>query len=80
LNWPIEWTVTYGKGHIYNSTLGHVWRGDVQPVTVRDAGLQTLLVRSLQWLAKRPVTFPVPGDFPTESATSVRGDLEMPVD
>jgi type 1 glutamine amidotransferase len=79
LNWPIEWTVTYGKGHIYNSTLGHVWRGDIQPVTVRDAGLQTLLIRSLQWLAKRPVTYPVPGDFPTENATSVRGDLKMPV-
>jgi type 1 glutamine amidotransferase len=78
MNWPIEWTVTYGKGRIYNSTLGHVWRGDVQPVTVRDAGLQTLLVRSLQWLAHRPVTFAVPSDFPTAEATSVRGELKMP--
>jgi type 1 glutamine amidotransferase len=80
LNWPIEWTVTYGQGRVYNSTLGHVWRGDVQPVTVRDAGVQTLLVRSLQWLAKRPVTYPVPGDFPTEVATSIRGDLKYPTD
>jgi type 1 glutamine amidotransferase len=80
LNWPIEWTVTYEKGRIYNSSLGHVWRGDVQPVTVRDAGLQTLLVRSLQWLAKRPVTFPVPADFPTESATSIRGELKFPAE
>jgi type 1 glutamine amidotransferase len=78
LNWPIEWTVTYGKGRVYTSTLGHVWKGDVQPVTVRDAGVQTLLVRALQWLAKRPVTFPVPGDFPSESATSVRGELKLP--
>jgi hypothetical protein len=78
LNWPIEWTVRYGRGRVYTSTLGHVWKGDVQPVTVRDAGVQTLLVRALQWLAKRPVTWPVPEDFPTSSATSIRGELPLP--
>ena len=78
LNWPIEWTVTYGAGRVYVSSFGHVWKGDVQPVTVRDAGVQTLLVRALQWLAKRPVTFPVPPDFPTENATSVRSELSLP--
>jgi hypothetical protein len=78
LHWPIEWTVRYGKGRVYTSTLGHVWKGDVQPVTVRDAGVQTLLVRALQWLARRPVTHPVPGDFPTPAATSVRGELPLP--
>lgn len=78
MNWPIEWTVNYGKGRVYTSTLGHVWKGDVQPVTVRDAAVQTLLVRSLQWLANRPVTFPVPSDFPTETATSVRAELKLP--
>jgi type 1 glutamine amidotransferase len=80
LNWPIEWTVDYGKGRVYTSTLGHVWKGDVQPVTVRDAAVQTLLVRALQWLAQRPVTFSVPPDFPSESATSVRGELKLPPD
>ena len=78
LNWPIEWTVRYGPGRVYTSTLGHVWKGDTQPVTVRDAGVQTILVRALQWLAKRPVTFPVPVDFPTENATSVRTELPLP--
>ncbi len=78
LNWPIEWTVTYGQGRVYTSTLGHVWKDDVQPVTVRDAAVQTLLVRALQWLAKRPVTWPVPADFPTENATSVRAELPLP--
>jgi hypothetical protein len=77
LNWPIEWTVRYGKGRVYTSTLGHVWKGDVQPVTVRDAGVQTLLVRALQWLAGRPVTYPVPDDFPTATATSIRGELPL---
>jgi type 1 glutamine amidotransferase len=78
MNWPIEWTVNFGKGRVYTSTLGHVWKGDVQPVTVRDAAVQTLLTRALQWLAKRPVTFPVPSDFPSENATSVRGELKLP--
>jgi xylan 1,4-beta-xylosidase len=80
LNWPIEWTVRHGRGRVYTSTLGHVWRGDVQPVTVRDAGVQTLLVRALQWLSRRPVSWPVPGDFPTAAATSVRGELALPVE
>lgn len=80
LNWPIEWTVRYGAGRVYTSTLGHVWKGDVQPVTVRDAGVQTLLVRAVQWLAQRPVTWPVPADFPTADATSVRAELPLPTD
>jgi hypothetical protein len=78
LNWPIEWTVRYGRGRVYTSTLGHVWRGDVQPVTVRDAAVQTLLVRALQWLSRRPVTWPVPEDFPTATSTSIRGELRLP--
>jgi hypothetical protein len=78
LNWPIEWTVRYGRGRVYTSTLGHVWRGDVQPVTVRDAGVQTLLVRALQWLAGRPITAAVPPDFPTAKSTSIRGELPLP--
>jgi len=80
MNWPIEWTVRFGKGRIYNSSLGHVWRGDVNPVTVRDVGVQTLLVRAVQWLAQRPVTFPVPSDFPTETATSARAELILPAE
>jgi hypothetical protein len=52
-----------------------VWKGDVNPVTVRDAGVQTILVRALQWLAKREVSYPVPADFPTAEATSIRSEL-----
>lgn len=76
--WPMEWTVTYGKGRVYVSTFGHVWRGDVQPVTLRCAGVQTLTVRALQWLARRPVSFPVPTDFPTADAPSIRPELALP--
>jgi type 1 glutamine amidotransferase len=74
-NWPIEWVVTYGKGRVYNSTFGHVWKGDVQPASMRCAGVQTILVRGLQWLAHQPVTFPVPDDFPTADKLSVRAEI-----
>lgn len=79
MNWPLEWTVRFGRGRIYSSTFGHVWKGDVQPPTMRCAGEQTLLPRILQWLAKRPVTVPVPADFPTETATSIRPEIRIPV-
>lgn len=78
LNWPVEWTVRYGQGRVYTSTFGHVWKGDTQPVTLRCAGLQTIMVRALQWLAQRPVTFPIPPDFPAETAPSVRGEIPLP--
>ena len=70
--WPIEWTVTYGKGRVYTSTFGHVWKDEADPVDLRCAGFQTLLVRAIEWLARREVTLPVPADFPTASAVSLR--------
>ena len=71
-HWPIEWTIQYGKGRVYNSTFGHVWRDEADPVDMRCVGFQTVLIRSLQWLAYRPVTWPVPADFPTAQAVSLR--------
>jgi type 1 glutamine amidotransferase len=70
--WPIEWVVQFGQGRVYNSTFGHVWHDQVDPIGMRCAGFQTVLVRALEWLAKRQVTFPVPPDFPSESTTSLR--------
>jgi type 1 glutamine amidotransferase len=70
--WPIEWTVSYGKGRVYNSTFGHVWRGEAEPPGMRCAGFQTILVRALQWLARRPADFPVPADFPSETQAVLR--------
>ncbi len=70
--WPIEWSVQYGNGRVYNSTFGHVWRDEVDPVDMRCAGFQTVFIRAVQWLAKQPVTYSVPTDFPTEDAVSLR--------
>lgn len=72
MNWPLEWTVRYGEGRVYTSTFGHVWRGDVAPARMRCAGLQTVVVRALQWLGGRVPDFPVPDDFPTADTMSIR--------
>jgi hypothetical protein len=76
-NWPLEWSVSYGKGRVYTSTFGHVWKGDTQPERMRCAGLQTVVVRALQWLAGREVTWPVPPDFPGADKASVRGEIPL---
>lgn len=72
LLWPVEWTTTYGKGRVYISTYGHVWPGDAGPPGLEDAAVQTIIPRALEWLAGRPVLYPVPGDFPTEKSFSLR--------
>ena len=77
MNWPLEWVVAYGEGRVYTSTFGHVWKGDTQPARMRCAGLQTVVVRALQWLARRDATYPVPTDFPTATAVSVRGEISL---
>jgi len=73
--WPVEWTTTFGKGRVYVSTYGHVWPGDVQPPSMRDAAVQTIVPRALDWLAHRPVRTAVPKDFPGPDAVSVRGEI-----
>jgi hypothetical protein len=78
MNWPLEWTVAYGQGRVYTSTFGHVWKGDTQPARMRCAGLHTVAVRALQWLAKRPADFPVPPDFPTADQASIRPEIALP--
>ena len=78
MNWPLEWSVAYGEGRVYTSTFGHVWKGDTQPERMRCAGVQTVVVRSLQWLARRDVSFPVPADFPSVDKISVRGEIPLP--
>lgn len=72
LNFPIEWTVAYGKGRVYNSTLGHVWHDQQDPLGMQCAGHQTLIPRIAQWLAKKEIDSALPSDFPTAEARSLR--------
>ena len=75
--WPVEWLVKYGKGKVYNSSLGHLWAGDIYPLAYRCVGFQTTVIRVAEWLATGKVTYPVPGDFPTRDAISLRDEDEF---
>jgi type 1 glutamine amidotransferase len=71
-NWPVEWVVKYGKGNVYISSMGHLWKGDIYPVSYRCIGFQTTMIRAVEWLGSGKVTYPVPKNFPTATAISVR--------
>lgn len=72
VQFPIEWTVQYGQGRVFVSTYGHVWADQKDPQGMRCAAFQTIMVRALKWLARRPVGEGVPADFPTADAVSLR--------
>jgi type 1 glutamine amidotransferase len=72
VQFPIEWTVNYGEGRVFVSTYGHVWADQKDPAGMKCAAFQTIMVRALKWLAKRPADNTVPADFPTADAVSLR--------
>ncbi len=72
LNFPIEWVVSYGKGRVYNSTFGHVWKDATNPPAARCVAFQTLLIRAIEWLDDGKVTWPLPDDFPDASHIRLR--------
>ena len=72
VQFPIEWTVQYGEGRVFVSTYGHVWADQKDPKGMKCAAFQTIMVRALKWLAKRPAGEIAPADFPTADAVSLR--------
>ena len=63
---PIMFTVSYGKGRVFHTPMGH---GDYSQECV---GFITVLLRGTEWAATGEVTIPVPHDFPTAQAVSSR--------
>jgi len=76
--WPVEWVVKYGKGRVYNSSMGHLWKGDVYPLSYRCIGFETTMIRVAEWLGSGKVTYPVPANFPTKNAVSLRALTDVP--
>jgi hypothetical protein len=76
-NWPIELLVAYGKGRVYNATPGHLWPGEKVPDAVKDVSFQTTLIRASEWLARREVFYPVPGEFNSETGVVLK-DVVLP--
>ncbi|MEO5942649.1 MAG: ThuA domain-containing protein [Ferruginibacter sp.] len=76
--WPAEWLVKYGKGNVYNSVMGHLWKNDIYPLSYRCIGFQTTVIRVTEWLGRGKVTYPIPANFPTKDNISVRDETDLP--
>lgn len=63
---PLLMAITYGKGRIFHTALGH----DVP--ALKCAGFQVTLLRGTEWAATGKVTQKVPDDFPTADKVSSR--------
>lgn len=76
--WPVEWVVSYGKGRVYNSSMGHLWKDEIYPVSYRCIGYQTTVIRVTEWLATGKVSYPVPANFPSADKISLRDEADLP--
>lgn len=63
---PILMVLSYGKGRIFHTTMGH----DIPALSC--AGFIATFQRGTEWAATGKVTQAVPADFPTATAVSVR--------
>jgi len=69
-NEVMEWVIPFGRGRVYVTMLGHLWKG--KPDTaVRCLGFQTTLIRGCEWAATGNVTYPMPEGFPTAMERSL---------
>jgi hypothetical protein len=75
LNFPMEWTVNFGKGKVYCSTYGHLWKDQTWPSNMRCAAFQQSMIRALQWLSGNDVDNYVEPDFPTSESTVLRSPI-----
>jgi len=75
-NEVMDWVVPYGKGRVYVTMLGHLWKG--KPDTaMRCIGFQTVLIRGCEWAATGEVTCPLPEEFPTATEIRMRAVATM---
>jgi len=75
-NEVMDWVIPYGKGRVYVTMLGHLWKG--KPDTaMRCIGFQTMMIRGCEWAATGKVTYAVPGDFPTATEMKLRTEATV---
>ncbi|MEP1488452.1 MAG: ThuA domain-containing protein [Algibacter sp.] len=63
---PMLMAITYGKGRIFHSALGHM------DYSMESVGFITTLQRGAEWAATGNVTQKIPEDFPKEHTSSSR--------
>jgi type 1 glutamine amidotransferase len=76
---PILMTITFGKGRIFHTTMGHADEGGGP--SMHCVGFITTLQRGAEWAVTGNVTQKVPWDFPSDAGVVLRPDLkEMTLD
>ena len=66
---PILMTLTYGKGRVFHTTLGHA------DYSMLCLGFYETLQRGTEWAATGKVTQKLPANFPTANSVSYRSDI-----
>ena len=62
---PMIWTVTYGKGRVFHTPMGH------DANAMRCVGFASTLNRGTEWAATGKVTLELPKNFPTADKVSL---------
>ncbi|MBI1372091.1 MAG: ThuA domain-containing protein [Phycisphaera sp.] len=65
-NEPMMMVLSYGKGRIYHTPMGHA------DYSMKCRGFQVTTARGAEWAATGKVTIPVPDDFPKDEVVSVK--------
>lgn len=65
---PMIWTVSYGKGRVFHTPMGH------DANAMRCWGFAGTLTRGTEWAATGAVTIPLPKEFPTAEKASPIAD------
>ena len=71
---PVLMTITYGKGRIFHTVLGHADEGGGP--AMQCVGFIVTLQRGAEWAVTGKVTQPVPTDFPNAAGVSLRTDFK----
>jgi len=67
---PMLMTITYGKGRIFHTALGHADEGGGP--AMHCAGFIVTLLRGAEWAVTGNVTQPIPFDFPNAAGAVIR--------
>lgn len=71
---PMLMTITYGKGRIFHTTMGHADEGGGP--SMQCVGFITTLQRGAEWAVTGDVTQKVPWDFPSAAGVVLRPDFK----
>ncbi len=67
---PVLFTITYGKGRIFQTVFGHTAANLSE--SVQDVGFQVTFSRGTEWAATGKVKQKLPSEFPTETSALLR--------